>query len=210
MVPTLYIADIGSDHGFVPRTLLEKNRIKHAFVTDISPKCLDKARDNLIYHSSSVTFALGDGLEVFSPDMLSNYRPITAVITGMGGEEIKRILSRAKVEFDYYLLGAQSNIFLLIDYLNVNKYEILLNKIVKEGKMFYNLLLVKHCDVVQNIDKPYLYFGEENIKTMPDDFADYVRFLLHRYEKIVKFDEKNEKNIEIYHILQNILGGKYV
>ena len=66
LVDTPYIIDVGSDHGFVPKMLLEDGIIKHAFVNDISEKCLNKAMSNLSTRKSDCTFLLGDGLSVLS------------------------------------------------------------------------------------------------------------------------------------------------
>lgn len=208
MTPTPFIADVGTDHGFVPKTLIESKKIIHAFVTDISEKCLDKAKGNLIGLESSVTFLCGNGLSVFDEDMLSSFRPITAIITGMGGIEIMKILSHSPVKFDYYLLGAQRNIFELKDYLFENNYEILQDKIVKEDKMFYNLLLVKHSDTLMDVTRSELYFGKDNLKTLPEDFLEYVKFLHLRYNKLLNF--RKDDIMDKYLMLQDILGGKNV
>ena len=208
MVSTPYIADVGTDHGFVPQMLIQDQKILHAFVTDISPKCVDKARGNLKGLKKYVTFLCGNGLGVFTGNMLQNFRQITAIITGMGGIEIIKILSTSPVQFDYYILGAQRNIFDLKDYLFLHNFEILQDKIVKEDKMFYNLLLVKHSKDAPTLTQKELYFGKDNIKTMPQDFVEYLNFLQERYNKLLNF--RKDDIMDKYLMLCDILGGKNV
>lgn len=208
MVQTPYIADVGTDHGFVPKTLLEDKKIEYAFVTDISVKCVEKAKSNLKGLESNISFLCGNGLSVFNSEMLSAFHPITAIITGMGGIEIMKILSKSPVSFDYYVLGAQRNIFDLKDYLLANCYEIVQDKIVKEDKMFYNLLLVRKSSSPMTLTRPQLYFGADNLRTMPDDFVSYLNFLHHRYNKLLNF--RKDDIMDKYLMLQDILGGKNV
>lgn len=85
------LADIGTDHGYLPIKLLREGRIKSAVASDLRPGPLSAARNNV--ERSGVTgirFCLCDGLEGISPEEAD-----TIVIAGMGGETIVRILENA-------------------------------------------------------------------------------------------------------------------
>ena len=203
LVDTPYIIDVGSDHGFVPKMLLEDGIIKHAFVNDISEKCLNKAMSNLSTRKSDCTFLLGDGLSVLSQIDSLYYKDTSAIITGMGGEEIIKILSNKPAELSCYILGAQTSIFELKEYLAANNYNIVRDIIAFDGEKFYNILKVVHGQMVT--DDMSLYFGEENIKNRSEVFLSYCRYLLAKYDNIIKF-RHDDRIIKLHTLIKQILG----
>ena len=62
------MADIGTDHGFLPFYLIENGISPKVVLCDISPGSLAKAKQNAEYLSSDegVDFRLGDGIDVLS------------------------------------------------------------------------------------------------------------------------------------------------
>lgn len=85
------VADIGCDHGKVAVTLIQSGKAKRVVCGDISPGSLDKARK--LAHASglsqSVALRRGDGLSVLAVGEAD-----VAVIAGMGGELIIRLLDK--------------------------------------------------------------------------------------------------------------------
>ena len=85
-------ADIGSDHGFLPRALLLEDVCRRMIVTDISPKALSRAEANLRRAglTDRVTLKTGDGF-------LPLDAPCGCVsVTGMGGETIAEMLAAGR------------------------------------------------------------------------------------------------------------------
>ncbi len=87
------LADIGTDHGYLPIFLLEQGRISHAFCCDINEGPLNSARRNAeeAGFTDRMSFVLTDGAAVLSGRGISDY-----AICGMGGELIADIISRAE------------------------------------------------------------------------------------------------------------------
>lgn len=83
------VADIGTDHGYVPVELIQRGIVKKAYAIDINEKPLQKAKDlaNLNSVSSKIEFKLGNGLKPLKDDKVSG-----VIIAGMGGELIKEII----------------------------------------------------------------------------------------------------------------------
>ena len=83
------LADVGTDHGYLPIYLLQCGRIPHAIATDIRPGPLERGRGTAHAYGmeEQITFRLCDGLEAVSPQEVD-----TVVIAGMGGETIAAIL----------------------------------------------------------------------------------------------------------------------
>lgn len=89
--PGARMADIGTDHAYLPVWLEKQGRIRSAVAADIRTGPLAKAEENLKrYQTQQITVRLSDGLEKVLPEEAEDI-----VIAGMGGELIVKILSAA-------------------------------------------------------------------------------------------------------------------
>lgn len=81
-------ADVACDHGYVAQYMLRNGLCKRAVVSDISDKCLSKARNLLpdFINAGTCRAVCCDGLEKIEKDTDFVF------IAGIGGEEIIRIL----------------------------------------------------------------------------------------------------------------------
>lgn len=86
------LADVGTDHGYLPVRALQEGRIRRAIATDIHDKPLQHARETARQYAVAerIDFRRGDGLAV-----LSAHEAEAVVIAGMGGETIAAILEAA-------------------------------------------------------------------------------------------------------------------
>jgi len=86
------VADIGTDHGYLPVWLLQEGRISHAIASDINKKPLDHARQTACEYgiAGQIEFRLCAGLNGYAPGEVD-----IIVIAGMGGETISSILEAA-------------------------------------------------------------------------------------------------------------------
>lgn len=98
------LADIGTDHGYIPVSLLLEERLDRAIAADIGAPPLDHARRTagLYGVSERMDFRLGDGLAVVEPGEAE-----VIVIAGMGGDTIAGILAAAPWSRDGPLLLLQ-------------------------------------------------------------------------------------------------------
>lgn len=88
------IADIGSDHAYLPVWMITSKKISFAVAGEIQAGPLDAARRTIRQAGvgESVAARLGDGLQVVKPGEVE-----VAVIAGMGGSAIRRILERSSL-----------------------------------------------------------------------------------------------------------------
>lgn len=85
------LADVGTDHGYLPVYLLQQGRISRAIASDIVDGPLQHARQTAAeYEVDGIDFRLCPGLDAIAP-----HEADTVVIAGMGGETIQAILSDA-------------------------------------------------------------------------------------------------------------------
>lgn len=92
-------ADVGCDHGYVARHVLASGKCRNVIITDISAKCLAKAERLLSEYiaEGSCRAVCCDGLKGVPADIGQ------ALIAGMGGEEIIRILSESFIPKKFIL-----------------------------------------------------------------------------------------------------------
>lgn len=95
------LADVGTDHGYLPVWLLQSGFAGRVFASDIGSGPLESARRSAEAQglSEKIIFLHCDGLSGFEADSVS-----TVVIAGMGGETIAAILEAAPWTRDKLLI----------------------------------------------------------------------------------------------------------
>lgn len=83
------VADIGTDHGYVPIHLFLQGRLEKGYACDVRKGPLEKCRANLVSYGAEgvIETRLGSGLTPLAPGEAE-----TAVLAGMGGMLIVHIL----------------------------------------------------------------------------------------------------------------------
>lgn len=133
------VADIGTDHGHLPISLIRSGISKRIIACDIREKPLDNARRNIEKTGTvGIELRLGDGLSPIKP-LEVDY----IVIAGMGGEVISAILNAAKwVKSDKYtlLLQPMTSADELRRYLSENNFKIISETAVFDAGKLYTVI----------------------------------------------------------------------
>lgn len=136
------LADIGTDHGYVPVSLLLEGRVRRAVAADIGPLPLDHARRTAEQYgvTEQLDFRLGDGLSVLEPGEAE-----VIVIAGMGGDAIAEILAAAPWSRagPLLLLQPMSKAETLRPFLPENGYAVLGERLVQDKGVLYPILTVR-------------------------------------------------------------------
>lgn len=90
VTPGNRVADIGTDHGYVPIYLVKNNICPSALAMDVNPGPLARAKEHITEEglTEKIEVRLSDGLKELGPEEAD-----TIVIAGMGGDLICRILN---------------------------------------------------------------------------------------------------------------------
>jgi len=136
------VADIGTDHGFLPVYLAQAGTVKRIIASDISAASLSAARKSAIENdvNKDITFLVTPGL-----DGITHTDVDTVIIAGLGGETILTILERApwtKSHGVTLILQPQTKIALLCRFLYDNGYEFIQIKSILEKGKHYTVFLV--------------------------------------------------------------------
>ena len=137
------LADVGTDHGYLPAWLLLRGRIDSAIAADLRPGPLDRARQTAARYglTEQMDFRLCDGLSAVSPGEAD-----AVVIAGMGGETIAAILSAAPWVREAgcpLILQPMSAQPFLRRWLQANGYAVEREVLAREGETLYTIFLAK-------------------------------------------------------------------
>ena len=137
--PGARLADVGTDHAYLPVWLRLHGRAASAIACDLREGPLARARETgRAWGADGIDYRLGDGLAVVSPEEAD-----TIVIAGMGGENIAAILARAPWAADgrhTLLLQPQSRAEVLRAFLAENGYAIRREALVKDRGTIYPVM----------------------------------------------------------------------
>lgn len=135
------LADIGTDHGYLPVWLLMNERISGAIASDLREGPLNRAKQTAQQFGQfdRISFRLCGGL-----DDILEYEADVIVIAGMGGETIASILNNAPWtrQNKLLLLQPMTGLLELRRWLQQNHYTISCEQIVREGKRLYSIWTV--------------------------------------------------------------------
>ena len=134
------LADIGTDHGYLPIELCLSGKIPSALACDINPLPLRSAEENIARFglSKKIQTRLSDGLKEVAADEVDDI-----VIAGMGGELIRDILTAApwvKDEEKRLVLQPMTHHEDLVKWLYENGFEITAQKAVLDEGKYYTVL----------------------------------------------------------------------
>lgn len=151
------VADIGTDHGYVPIYLVESGIASKVIALDVNQGPLNRARMHIVGHG------LGDRIETRLSDGLAMIRPgevDTVIASGMGGPLTIRILQEGKEVADQLnalILQPQSEICRVRRFLTENGYRIEQEDMVQEDGKYYPVMRVVHGTKEPYEEWEYLY-----------------------------------------------------
>ena len=167
------IADVGTDHGYLPAWLLQKGRIDSAIASDLREGPLNRSRETAQRFGveGRISFRLCDGLTAIHPDEVD-----TVVIAGMGGETIASILGAAPwtKESSLLLLQPMTGFVELRRWLQSNGYQIMQEHIACEGKKLYTIFAVSGGEMPP-LSPAEQWAGQQNDSPLRREYLALVR-----------------------------------
>ena len=151
------MADVGTDHGYIPIHLLRSGICEYAIAMDVNAGPLQRAKDHIASYGlgNQIETRLSDGVRALHVGECE-----TVVVAGMGGPLTIKILEEGKKvfrELKEFVLQPQSEIEKVRRYLYENTYNIVEEDMVLEDGKFYPMMKVVHGDVEQYEEYEYIY-----------------------------------------------------
>ena len=192
------IADIGTDHGYIPVYLLNNNKINYAILADVNKGPLENARKEVKHNKleNKVDLRLGSGLEVLKINEVDEI-----IIAGMGGIlisellNVKKDVSQSVEKLILQPMQAQSE---LRKYLYNNGYEIINEVLVKEDFRIYEIIEAKYTGKNTVVtDDIYYEVGKKLIENKDDLLEEFLIKKINAYKGLLdKLDGKIGEGIE--------------
>lgn len=137
------VADIGTDHGFLPIALWESGKSPQVILSDVNQGPLEKAKENIIkyYPGKEFDLRIGNGMQTLEPGEVD-----VLVIAGMGGLLISDILSDDIEKTRTYkkiILQPRNNQIKLRAWLLENGFTIKDEALVKEGNYICEIIVAE-------------------------------------------------------------------
>lgn len=136
------VADIGTDHAYIPIRLIEEKRAEKVIASDIKDGPVNAAKRTVLKYGAekNIEVRKGSGMSV-----LEKGEADVIIIAGMGGLLIEEIIKAdyEKISGATLILQPMNGQYELRKYLLENGFEILKEDISVEGFKVYNLFVVK-------------------------------------------------------------------
>ncbi len=181
------IADIGTDHAYLPIWLMLSGKIESALACDINEGPLKSGRADVVRYNlaNKITLRLSDGLKNVEDNEADDI-----IIAGMGGELIARIIADcnwAKNEEKRFILQPMTKCEVLIKYLYENGFEILEQKACECDKKHYTVMLVQYTGKCETPSRSFLYTGKLDVNDAQSKI--YLSHIISHLEKRARGDE---------------------
>ncbi len=151
------VADIGTDHGFLPIYLMREGIAACAIASDVREGPAAVARKNIRKAdlSDRIAVRVGDGLAPISPDEADDI-----VIAGMGGETIVEILDAAPWVIDVrcrLILQPMSHAEILREWLYTHGFSTVTERLLEDVGRKY-IVLVTEYTAAQPVTDAFVYW----------------------------------------------------
>lgn len=194
IIPCKTLADIGCDHGKLIVKAVIDMKCERAIAADISADSLNKAIKLAVENGvdGAINFIVSDGFDDISEDF------DTAVLSGLGANEIVSILERRKLHNKRLILSPNKNGEVLRRFLIKNNYVIVEDYIVCNNGYYYDIIVCDLAKIALEYDRFSIEYGK-----FTKNIGDYLTYLdktiarISAYSVKLNKDRRAEENIKI-------------
>lgn len=163
------VADIGTDHAYLPIYLVLNGKASKAYASDINVGPIQKARENIQKYGleNCIETAVASGL-----DGIEKFAPSDIVICGMGGELIVKILENSpyiRNENVRLILQPMTHVEEVREYL-LNGFSTIDENVVFEDEKIYQILCLQYDGDFHRNTRLELELGKINIQNKSEEF----------------------------------------
>ena len=187
------LADIGSDHAYLPVALMRRGLIAAAVAGEVAATPFHAASrtvdDNGL--AQRITVRLADGLAA-----IEVADEITAIsLCGMGGETIRDILDSGKAHLnggERLILQPNGGEQPLRQWLMNNGYQILHEELLRENRFYYEIIVAERAEAV-TYSAEQLYFGPLQMQARSPEFlAKWQRMLRQKRKTLASLEQARQ------------------
>ena len=151
------VADVGTDHGYIPIYLMQQNIASKVIALDINGGPLERARMHIIGYNlkGQIETRLSDGLSAVKPGEVD-----TMIAAGMGGGLVIKILEDGREvvkSLKACILQPQSEVWRVRRYLLDHHMDIIDEDMVEEDGKYYPMMRVIHGESPRYTECEYIF-----------------------------------------------------
>lgn len=178
------VADIGTDHGYIPIYLIKNNIAKRCLACDINPMPLSSAQKNINYYDmqAQIETRLGSGLSKVSPNEVD-----IVMIAGMGGMLIIDILREdleVVKDIGLLILQPQLDVGPLRKYIHAIDFSIIDEKMLCEDGKYYTIITAKPGKETNYSHEEYL-LGKKLIQSKNPVLKDFLNYKINSFNLLI-------------------------
>ncbi len=196
------LADVGTDHGYIPIYLLQQKKIRKAIAMDVAEGPLLRAKEHI------AQLGLGGYIETRISDgvlSLGMGEADSILIAGMGGGLILKILWEGKPVIESgkeLILQPQSEIGRVREYLYRHGYKITGENMVREDGKYYQMF---SCVPKEGADREFMHrqdplycrYGRLLLSQRHPVLKDYLLYMGKQYKTILENLKKQQETTAI-------------
>ncbi|MCR5835913.1 MAG: class I SAM-dependent methyltransferase [Lachnospiraceae bacterium] len=185
------IADIGTDHGYVPIYLIENNKCDRVFAADINKGPLERADAHIreCGLSDKIETVLSDGMVKLQGKNINK-----VIVAGMGGELICKIIDSSPIieEIDEMVLSPHSDIYKVRKCILEKGFCIIDERMVKDAGKYYIVIKCIRTDSKESFqhgcgyDEFELTYGRMLFENKDEVFFEYLNNKIDKYNSIMQ------------------------
>ena len=186
------LADVGTDHGYIPIALVQAGKIPSAIAMDVNRGPLARAEAH-IREAGLATYIetrLSDGLRELGAEDAD-----TVLIAGMSGMLILRILTEGIPHLsgvEELILQPQSDVYRVRDWLQKHGYRVETEELVEEDGKYYPMMRAVRGQE-RRMEQAELYYGKAEVQRSPEVLRSYLETKLQEGQRILLKLEANGK-----------------
>ena len=200
VTPGYVVADIGTDHGYIPIYLTKNKIAPKAYAMDINKGPLDRATENIHMEElqDKIKAIQSNGMEKLEPGMVQS-----VVIAGMGGELMIDIIRNSPVigTLKEMILSPHSDKDFVRKTMMKNNWKIIDETMVKDNDKYYTIMKVVPGREQNKYSPEELIYGRCLIEKQSDVFKEFLDKEYEKYTQILEVLDCNDsvigRNIEI-------------
>ena len=181
------LADVGTDHGYIPIYLMQEGRIPSAIAMDINAGPLERAKEHIEQYGLNdyIETRLSDGVAALSKEEVDSI-----LIAGMGGGLVLHILEAGEEvcqSAKELILQPQSELERVRAWLNIHGYAILEENMVFEDEKYYPMMRVSYqgtCNEEYAMNTLYCRYGKALLESKNPVLKQYLEKEKQQYTDI--------------------------
>lgn len=191
------VADVGTDHGYIPVYLVSAGKAERAIAMDVNQGPLQRALEHIrkFHMEKQIETRLSDGFKALQPGEAQ-----TIVVAGMGGALMKRILDEGEDvahTAKRLVLQPQSELSAFRHFLAEHGYRIFGEDMVYEDGKFYSMMAAvwegERADCAVQMTEPEYKYGPMLLACRHPVLRQYLLLQRKQKQKILENLGKNAR-----------------